>query len=247
MTKSNVFGSLEERTSGLTSVPLGSTDMVTRGGVLAKLGGAIAVASASAVVSWSFFNIYAYVGALLAGLVLVFMSSRNPDKANVLLIPYAALEGYVVAGFTQLIFQQYSVGYGVALASVLVVASLFAGCYAAYAAGIIQYNSTFVSATGMLVFAALAFYLLAIVTNLFGQDTLVNFYSGGSIWSIILSGVMVMAAAMTLVTDFMFLREAEGTMLKKHEAYLAMGILISLVWVYIETLRLIAKIYGGRK
>ena len=235
--------SLEERSeSAISKINIYNPDLVSRTGVNMKLLPALVITGLFSITGWMFFNIWAYFGTLIVGLIMAIVVTRQPLKANSLLYPYAAMEGFVVGGFTKLILQFYEVGYEVPLAAILLTASIFIACYTAYSVGYIQYNQNFIRMVGVAVLAAVLFYAAAILTGIFGNSALLDFYLGTGLLSILLSLVMVGVAIATLVADFMFLRKAEHIYPKEMEAFLAFGILASLVWIYIEMLRLLAKL-----
>lgn len=212
-----------------------------------KLGTSLIVATASAALSWTLYIPALYLVALFVGLGIFVWTARDPERANKTLLPYAALEGYIIAGFTRSVLDFYDVGYGVVLATVLLVTSIFAANYVLYTLGFIQPNNTFMNAVKVLTGAALVFYLAAIFTGLFGETTLIDFYTGVGVWSIVLSLVMVGVAVSNITLDFMVLRQQEGRAPASHESFLAMLLLASLVWTYLEILRFISKLLASRR
>jgi uncharacterized YccA/Bax inhibitor family protein len=70
---------------------------------------------------------------------------------------------------------------------------------------------------------------------------------GGGLLSIGISMVVVVIAALNLVLDFDFIEQGEANRAPKHmEWYAAFGLLVTLVWLYLETLRLLAKLQSNR-
>jgi uncharacterized YccA/Bax inhibitor family protein len=110
----------------------------------------------------------------------------------------------------------------------------------AYKSGMIKVTENFklgvVAATGGVALT----YLLGFIFSFFG----VNFsiFGGGTI-GIIFSLVVVVIASLNLVLDFDFIEEASERNLPKYfEWYGAFGLIVTLVWLYLELLRLLAKL-----
>ncbi len=124
----------------------------------------------------------------------------------------------------------------------LTFATLFA-LLMAYKAGYIKATPTFkrgvVAATGGIVL----FYLASMVLSVFGFNALTTFYTSNSLLSIGFSVLVVGVAALNLVLDFDLIENAarQGNAPKYMEWYGAFGLLVTLVWLYLEILRLLAK------
>ncbi len=94
-----------------------------------------------------------------------------------------------------------------------------------------------VAATG----AVLMVYVFSMVVRLFGGD--VGFIHDGGSFGILFSLVVVGIASMNLLLDFDFVQRAVAAkMPKQMEWYAAFGLLVTLVWLYLEILRLLAKL-----
>ena len=123
-------------------------------------------------------------------------------------------------------------------------ATLFA-LLSAYKSGLIKPTENF----KLGIFAATAgigiFYLAAFIFGLFGVDFPILY--GNSNLSIGLSVVIVAIAALNLVMDFDFIESgAEQGAPKYMEWYGAFGLLVTLIWLYIEILRLMSKLASRR-
>jgi uncharacterized YccA/Bax inhibitor family protein len=89
------------------------------------------------------------------------------------------------------------------------------------------------------------FYLLAMVLRLFSVD--IPFLHEGSALGIIFSLVVVAIAALNLILDFdMIEKGVEMGAPKYMESYCAFGLMVTIVWLYIEILRLLMKIASRR-
>jgi uncharacterized YccA/Bax inhibitor family protein len=151
---------------------------------------------------------------------------------------YALLEGLMLGGFSAFIDLRYP---GIAMQAVsLTFGTLFVLLFA-YRSGLIQVTQKFrmgvVAATG----GIMVFYLLEMVLGFFGfQFTSIN---GNGLVGIGFSLIVVGIAALNLVLDFDFIEQGVKAGAPKYmEWYGAFGIMVTLVWLYLEILRLLSKI-----
>ena len=87
------------------------------------------------------------------------------------------------------------------------------------------------------------FYLIAIIGMFLGFEFEILNPLNGSITSILFSLFIVVIASLNLVLDFDFIEEASENGAPKYmEWYAAFGLMVTLVWLYLEILRLLAKI-----
>ena len=87
------------------------------------------------------------------------------------------------------------------------------------------------------------FYLFSFIGLFFGFNLDILSPTNGSITSILISLGVVVIAALNLVLDFDFIEEASENGAPKYmEWYSAFGLMVTLVWLYLEILRLLAKI-----
>jgi uncharacterized YccA/Bax inhibitor family protein len=182
------------------------------------------------VAPWMFLGV---IGGFVLSLVTVFKKEWSPVTAPA----YALLEGLALGGISAALDLRYP-GIGVQAVS-LTFGTLFA-LLMAYRSGWIRVTEKF----RMGVFAAtggiMLFYLLQMVLGLFG----VRFLSinGGGVVGIGFSLIVVAVAALNLVLDFDFIESGVRAGAPKYmEWYGAFGIMVTLVWLYLEILRLLSK------
>jgi uncharacterized YccA/Bax inhibitor family protein len=174
------------------------------------------------------------IGGFVAALVTVFKKTW----ANITTPIYAVLEGLFLGGISAYFEAQFQ---GIVIQAVgLTFGTLFAMLFA-YKTGMIKVTKKFrmgvVAATG----GIFIMYLVSFVLSLFGVN--VGFLHNSSILSIIISLVVIIIAAMNLVLDFDLIdRGAQANAPKYMEWYAAFGLMVTLVWLYIEFLRLLSKI-----
>ncbi|MGA2350290.1 MAG: Bax inhibitor-1/YccA family protein [Terracidiphilus sp.] len=183
------------------------------------------------VAPWMILGVF---GGLILALVTTFKREWSPVTAPI----YALLEGLVLGGISALMELRYP---GIAIQAVgLTFGTLFV-LLLAYRSGLIPVTQKFrmgiVAATGGIA----VFYLLEIVLGFFGiQFTSIN---GSGLIGIGFSLIVVAVAALNLVLDFDFIeRGVEVGAPKYMEWYGAFGIIVTLVWLYLEILRLLSKL-----
>jgi uncharacterized YccA/Bax inhibitor family protein len=177
-----------------------------------------------------------FVGAI-GGMIVGFITSFKKTWAPVTAPIYALLEGLVLGGLSAAINKAYP---GIAIEAVgLTFGTLFVMLFL-YRTGIIKVTQKLrigiVAATG----GIFLFYMLEWILSFFGINlTTVN---GASMIGIGFSLLVVGIAALNLVLDFDFVEQGVTYGVPKYmEWYAAFGIMVTLVWLYLEMLRLLAK------
>ena len=178
------------------------------------------------------------IGGFIVALVTVFKKEWSPFTAPL----YALLEGLVLGGLSAA-FNSYAPG--IALEAVSMTFGTLFVLLAAYASRLIPVTQKFrlgvVAATG----AIMVVYLATFVLSLFGVHTF-SIYGNGGI-GILFSAVVVIIAALNLVLDFDFIETAARANVPKYmEWYAAFGLMVTLIWLYLEILRLLAKLRSRR-
>jgi uncharacterized YccA/Bax inhibitor family protein len=188
-------------------------------------------AGMSAVVPWLAIG---GIGGFIAALVTIF----RPKSAGISTPVYAVLEGLLLGGLSAVLEASYS---GIVMRAVALTLAVFATMLFLYRSGIIKVTRKFMLG----VFAATAgialVYLVSFIAGMFGAE--MSFLHGNSNLSIGFSLVVVAVAALNLVLDFSFIeRTATRGAPKYMEWYGAFGLMVTLVWLYLEILRLLSKL-----
>jgi uncharacterized YccA/Bax inhibitor family protein len=147
-----------------------------------------------------------------------------------------------LGGVSAIAEQQFS---GIVLQAVMLTVGTFVALLAAYRSGLIKATENFklgiFAATG----AVGLLYLSSFVLGLFGVE--MSFMHDSSWLSIGISLVIVVIAALNLVLDFDFIEHGAETKAPKYmEWYAAFGLILTLVWLYLEILRLLIKLNSSR-
>lgn len=179
----------------------------------------------------------AMVGAII-GFVLALIISFKPKTAPFLAPIYAFAEGAFLGGISILMESQFP---GIALQAIAgTFAALFVMLFL-FKTKLIQATQRFKSVIMIAITSILALYIVNLVAGLFGHP--LPFMVGSSPISIAISGVIVVVASLTLIIDFDFIEKGEANLLPKHfEWYGAFGLMVTLVWLYVEILNLLAKL-----
>ncbi len=178
------------------------------------------------------------IGGLIAALATVFKKTWAPVTAPL----YAGLQGLALGGISALFETRYP---GIVSQAVFLTFGTLAGLLIAYRSGWIKATENFklgvVAATGGIFFV----YLISFVLGFFGVSVPLIHSSGT--FGILFSLFVVVVAALNLVLDFDFIEEgAERGAPKYMEWYAAFGLMVTLIWLYLEILRLLAKLQQRR-
>lgn len=181
------------------------------------------------------------IGGFIVAIVTVFKPNFSPITAPI----YAALEGLFLGGISAVFEQQFSANQsgleGIVFQAVLLTLSIAATMFALYGLRIIKVTEKLKAGIMIATFGVMAMYLVSFVLMLFGMP--VSFLHSSSPLSIGISGVIVVIAAFNLLLDFDFIENGEKQGLPKWaEWYGAFGLMVTLIWLYIEVLRLLAKL-----
>ena len=225
-----------------------STDLggvMSMNGVIGKSLFLISLTVAAAFFSWIYmpesvllnFNTY-LIGVALVGFGLAMFISFKPSVAPFASPIYAVVEGLFLGMMTMLFESMYP---GIAFQEILGTMAVFFAMLALYRFKIIKVTERFKS----IVFGATAgiaiLYLATLALRFFGIS-IPMIYDGGIIgigFSLLVIGI----AAMNLAIDFNFIEEqVERGASKNMEWFAAFGLLVTLIWLYLEILRLLSKL-----
>ena len=182
--------------------------------------------------------IIGFIGGFILALVTIFKKEWSPTTVPI----YALLEGLALGGISKMYANAFEPGI-VPQAIILTLGILFALLFA-YKSKIIRATENF----KLGVFAATAgiglVYLVSFFMSMFGSGGLpIMNPSNASMLSIGFSLFVVVIASLNLVMDFDFIEEGAANGAPKYmEWYGAFGLLVTLIWLYLEILRLLAKL-----
>ena len=175
------------------------------------------------------------IGGLILALVTIFKKTWSPITAPI----YAALEGLFLGGISAIFEYQYP---GIVIQATGLTLGTLASLLILYKLGIIQPTENFrlmiVSAT----MGIAVLYFISMIMNMFGS-TGIGFIHSNGLFGIGFSLFVVAIAALNLVLDFDFIEQgAEMGAPKYMEWFGAFTLMVTLIWLYLEMLRLLAKL-----
>jgi uncharacterized YccA/Bax inhibitor family protein len=192
---------------------------------------------------WSMANTAAMglsvVGAV-AGFILALVIMFKKEWAYICAPIYAVCEGLFIGGISAFFELRYP---GVVMqATSLTFGTLFA-LVIAYRSGYIKVTEKFKAGVFAATMGIALVYLLSFVLGMFGMP--LAFINGSGAMGILFSLFVVGLAALNLVLDFDFITTATQQGAPRYmEWYAAFGLMVTLVWLYIELLRLLVKLRG---
>jgi uncharacterized YccA/Bax inhibitor family protein len=237
------------QTFTVNGVAVGYGPSMTISGTVNKAGILMLCVIATAAYTWNQFFTngpdavggYTLIGAFggfIAAMVTIFKKEWSPVTAPI----YALLEGLFLGAISAMLELRY---HGIAIQAV---ALTFGTCFAmllAYRSGLIRPSQKFmigiVAATGGIMLVYLASMLLGLfhiqIPGIFGSGPV----------GILFSLVVVTVAALSLILDFNFIEQGAYRGAPKYmEWYGAFGLMVTLVWLYLEIIRLLSKLREER-
>ena len=177
-----------------------------------------------------------FIGGLVVAMVTIFKKEWAPFTVPV----YAVLQGLALGGVSAIYAHEYT---GIVQQAIFLTFGIFLALLFAYKTKIIKPTENFklglFAATGGIALI----YMISIIMGFFGGE-IPMIHDSGPV-GIGFSLFVVVIASLNLVMDFDFIEEAcENGAPKYMEWYGAFGLLVTLVWLYLEILRLLAKLNG---
>jgi len=177
------------------------------------------------------------IGGAIVGFVLVLISAFKPHLSPYLAPGYALFEGLFIGGISAIFETMYP---GIVINAVGATLVTFLVCLGLYKFRIVKVTEQFKSVVIAATLAIATYYLISWIVSMF-----INYqpvHHGNSMMSIGISIFVIVIAALNLFLDFDQIEKGvEQRMPKFMEWYGAMGLMVTLVWLYIEFLRLLSK------
>lgn len=175
-------------------------------------------------------------GGLIVAIITIFKKEWSPITVPI----YAILEGLAMGSISYMFNQAYE---GIVMQAIGLTLGILASLLLAYRSGMIKVTENFklgiIAATG----GILLVYIANIIMSFFGASISVLDPTNSSLMSIGFSLFIVVIASLNLVLDFDFIEEgAEKGAPKYMEWYGAFGLLVTLIWLYLEILKLLSKL-----
>jgi uncharacterized YccA/Bax inhibitor family protein len=208
--------------------------------VVVKTGILFAVLLPAAVVGWLVESPILLFGGMIVGLVLGLVVSFKQSTSPALILPYAAAEGLFLGTISWIFEQAWP---GIVAQAVLGTLAVFAVALIAFRSGKIRVTPKFRRTVLIAMGGYLLFGLVNLVVMAFGGGGTFGLQSGG--FGIVISLFAIGLAATMLVLDFDFAEQGVRNGLPERYSWLAaFGLVVTLVWLYLEILRLLAILRG---
>jgi uncharacterized YccA/Bax inhibitor family protein len=228
--------------------PFAGYEAMTTGGVATATGVLLALVLASGVFGWMQVEPLPDTGGIsfpgwliipvLVGLGVAILTAFKPAWARITGPIYALIQGVVLGAISHLYELMWD---GIVLQAIGLTLGVFAIMLFIYSTRIIRVTNKLrtgiIAATG----AIFLVYMVDLVLMLFGAD--IPFIHEGGTFGILFSLVVVGVAAFNLLLDFDLVEQGVARQWPKHmEWYAAFGLIVTLVWLYLEILRLLSKL-----
>ncbi len=234
-----------------------STTMTVQGTMVKALA-LLAILCATAAFSWNAtsegqIGMGLIFGSMFGGFIVAMVTMYRPTAAPWSAPLYAAIEGIFLGALSQIIDSQFSASAtvrginmnGIAMQAVSLTVGVLFIMFFVYATGLIKVTDKLktgiVAATG----ALCLFYFVTILLQMFHIEMPLVFSS--SVYGIGFSLFVVGLAAFNLLLDFDFIEKGSQSNAPKYmEWYGAFGLMVTLIWLYLEVLRLLMKLSDRR-
>lgn len=233
------------------------SDVMTIEGTVNKTGLMFLILAFAAAFTWrKFFGVYDYsspesafsvvapwlIGGGIGGFITAIITVFSPQRSNITAPIYAVFEGLFLGGISAFFESRFP---GLVMRAVALTFGVFLIMLFLFRSGKIRATGKFrmgiMAATGGIALI----YLVSFIAGLFGAN--LNFLYGSGTLGIGFSLVVVSIAALNLILDFDFIqRGASAGAPKIMEWYGAFGLMVTLIWLYIEILRLLSKLASNR-
>ncbi|MEF9986459.1 MAG: Bax inhibitor-1/YccA family protein [Bacteroidales bacterium] len=181
------------------------------------------------------------IGGAIAGFILAMIISFSPKTAPFLSPIYAAAEGLFLGGISAMFNNTFATtAPNIVINAVILTMLTAVVMFTIYRTGVIKVNGTFMKVMTIALITIVVFYLGSMLLSLFGVN--VSVLHDSSPLSIGISVIIVAVAAFSLLLDYNFIEKAAAAGAPKYmEWYGAFGLVVTLVWLYLEILKLLAK------
>lgn len=224
---------------------------MTISGTVNKTLGLLLIAAATATYTWHLvttgmadkLQMIMITGAI-AAFILAFIAAFRPQHSKLLGIGYAASEGLFLGGISAMFETAFP---GIVVQAVV-------GTFVAMFATLLLFKSRMIRATetfrSTVISATLGiaiFYGVGIILSLFGNNALIGTLNSNGAIGIGISVVVIIIASLNFILDFDFIERGANQGAPKYlEWYGALSMLVTLIWLYLEFLRLLAKLNSRR-
>ena len=215
---------------------------MTLDGTVNKTGISLLLLMLTATYTWNSPSLGLMVLGGVGGFIVAIITHFKRHLSSITVPLYAILEGLLLGGLSSMFEQLFP---GIVSQAIFITFGILASLLIAYKSGLIKPTENFklgvAAATGGIFFI----YLISWVMSLWGSS--IPLIHSSSTFGIVFSVIVIIIAALNLVLDFDFIEQGvEMGSPKYMEWYGAFGLMITLIWLYLEILRLLVKLYYQR-
>lgn len=237
----------EKAFKDISSMSTNYSESMTLRGTLNKFGFMLLMLLGSAFYSWKEFtdggNVTPLIWTgLIGGLVVALVITFKKEWAPYLAPAYGLLEGLFLGAISAYYNEAFATkAPGIVMNAVGLTFGTAIAMYFLYSFKIIKATEKFKSVIMMATAGIAVFYLISMVVGMFGIP--MAFLHEGSLMGIGFSLVVVVIAALNLILDFDMIEQGTAAGAPKYmEWYCAFGLMVTIVWLYLEILRLLSKL-----
>ncbi|MCK9627282.1 MAG: Bax inhibitor-1/YccA family protein [Bacteroidales bacterium] len=186
-------------------------------------------------------------GGAIGGFIVAMIISFKPVWAQYLAPVYAVLEGLFLGAISAVFSQAFAAtAPGIVMNATLLTILTAVVMLIIYRTNLIKVDGKFARIMTIAIGAIAMYYIVSMVISLFGVN-LTMLHDSGPL-SIGISLVIIGVAAFSLLMDYEFIvRASESGAPKYMEWYGAFGLMVTLIWLYLEILKILAKFAGNRE
>jgi uncharacterized YccA/Bax inhibitor family protein len=224
-------------------------------GSMQKFGFLMLLVVAGAAWTWKLyysFKVPTMMGFMMAGFIGGFICamicSFSPKASRYVSPLYALLEGFALGGISAFINDMFKAKYpNIIMEAVLLTFGVAFAVFILYNARIIKATNKFRAVIASSLLGILVFYLIDMVLGFFGIHIPFMQFGDNSVIGIVVNLFVVVIAALSLVLNFDQIETGEQMGAPKYmEWYSAFGLLVTLVWLYLEILQLLSRFANNR-
>lgn len=232
----------EEKFQNILDAPLASEGTMTVSGAVNKTFILTGLLLLTSVISYLMPNIIFMAVGGIGGFVVALVAAFKPKLSNYLAPTYALLEGLFLGTISAVYAAAYS---GIVINAFISTIGILVAMLFIYKSRVIEVTEKFRVGVMAATAAIALLYLVSMVLGFFGIQ--IPYLHEGGAMGIGISLLIIGIATMNLLIDFDNIEKgAQYAAPKYMEWYSAMGLLITLVWLYLEMLRLLSKIARSR-
>lgn len=228
--------SLEDLYASPSASPV-QTGRMTYDDVVIRTGGLLAVVVAAAAVSWVLLPAALAIPFAIVGFVLGLVNAFKREPSPALIVTYGVAQGVFLGAISKLFEAYYP---GIAVQAVLATLATFAVMLGLYKSRVIRVTPKFTKIMLGAILGYAVFCLINLVLNLTGVADVRSGFLG-----LLIGAVGAVLAAFSLALDFDFVeRGVQNGIPQRYAWTAAFGLVVTLIWLYIEFLRILAILRG---